>query len=63
MQEVFLEVLHQDKDFCSIDNARAWLFQVARNLLIDRLRLIRERFRCRTICLPPRRRKSIRSIC
>ena len=42
MQEVFLKALHQGKDFCSIDNARAWLFQVARNLLIDRLRLTRE---------------------
>ncbi len=39
LQEVFLKALHQGKDFCSIDNARAWLFQVARNLLVDRLRL------------------------
>ncbi len=42
LQEVFLKALHQGKDFCSIENARAWLFQVARNLLVDRLRLSRE---------------------
>ena len=43
LQEVFLKALHQGQDFCSLDNARAWLFQVARNLLVDRLRLTRER--------------------
>jgi len=42
LQEVFLKALHQGKDFCSIENARAWLFQVARNLLVDRLRLSKE---------------------
>ncbi len=42
LQEVFLKALHQGKDFCSLDNARAWLFQVARNLLVDRLRLTKE---------------------
>lgn len=42
LQEVFIKALHQGKDFCSIDNARAWLFQVARNLLVDRLRLTKE---------------------
>ena len=42
LQEVFLKALLQGKDFCSIENARAWLFQVARNLLVDRLRLTRE---------------------
>ena len=39
LQEVFLKALYQGEDFCSLENARAWLFQVARNLLIDRLRL------------------------
>lgn len=39
LQEVFLRALQQDGDFCRIDNPRAWLFHVARNLLIDRLRL------------------------
>ena len=42
LQEVFLKALHQGQDFCSLDNARAWLFQVARNLLVDRLRLAKE---------------------
>ena len=42
MQEVFLKALHQGKEFCAIENARAWLFQVARNLLVDRLRLAKE---------------------
>ena len=42
MQEVFLKALHQGKEFCAIENARAWLFQVARNLLIDRLRLTKD---------------------
>lgn len=39
LQDVFLKALHQGKDFCSLDNPRAWLFRVARNLLIDRQRL------------------------
>ena len=42
LQEVFLKALLQGKAFCSLDNPRAWLFHVARNLLIDRLRLTRE---------------------
>lgn len=42
LQEVFLKALHQGREFCSLENARAWLFQVARNLLIDRLRLAKD---------------------
>lgn len=42
LQDVFLKALQQGKDFCRLDNPRAWLFHVARNLLIDRLRLTRE---------------------
>ena len=42
LQEVFLKALLQGKEFCCIDNPRAWLFHVARNLLIDRLRLSKE---------------------
>ena len=42
LQEVFLKALLQGQDFCAIDNPRAWLFHVARNLLIDRLRLTKE---------------------
>jgi RNA polymerase sigma-70 factor (ECF subfamily) len=42
LQEVFLKGLLQGKAFCSLDNPRAWLFHVARNLLVDHLRLSRE---------------------
>ncbi|WP_263772860.1 RNA polymerase sigma factor SigZ [Propionivibrio soli] len=39
LQELFLKALMLGRGFCDIDNRRAWLFQVARNLLVDRLRL------------------------
>ena len=39
LQEVFLRVVVQGAAFCRVENSRAWLLQVARNLLIDRLRL------------------------
>ena len=39
LQEVFLKVLLQGRAFCELDNPRAWLFRVARNLIIDRRRL------------------------
>ncbi|MFY9328923.1 MAG: RNA polymerase sigma factor SigZ [Georgfuchsia sp.] len=42
VQEVFLRATRLDNGLCSIDNRRAWLFQVARNLLVDRYRLSRE---------------------
>ena len=42
LQEVFLKALRQGGRFCDIENARAWLFQVARNALADRLRVARE---------------------
>jgi RNA polymerase sigma-70 factor (ECF subfamily) len=42
LQEVFLKALLQGSAFCNLDNPRAWLFHIARNLLIDRLRLTRE---------------------
>jgi len=42
LQDVFLKALLLGRSFCTIDNPRAWLFQVARNMLIDRLRLTRE---------------------
>lgn len=38
LQEVFLRALRQGDAFCALDNPRAWLFQVARNALADRLR-------------------------
>ena len=42
LQDVFLKALRQGERFCSVHNARAWLFEVARNLLADRLRVARE---------------------
>lgn len=42
LQEVFLKAVSQGQDFCRIENPRAWLFHVARNLLIDRLRVSKE---------------------
>ena len=42
LQEVFVKAMEQRKQFCTLDNTRAWLFQVARNALIDHLRLRRE---------------------
>ena len=42
LQEVFLKALLKGKEFCALDNPRAWLFHIARNLLIDKLRLTRE---------------------
>lgn len=38
LQEVFVKALKQGQKFCGIDNPRAWLFQVARNTIIDRSR-------------------------
>jgi RNA polymerase sigma-70 factor (ECF subfamily) len=42
LQDLFLKALRQDRKFCEIGNARAWLFEVARNALADRLRLKKE---------------------
>ena len=39
LQEVFVKVLLQGRAFCELDNPRAWLFRVARNLIIDQRRL------------------------
>ncbi len=41
VQEVFLRATRQENGLCGIGNRRAWLFQVARHLLIDRHRLTR----------------------
>lgn len=38
LQEVFIKLLRQQASFCRVANPRAWLFQVARNALIDRSR-------------------------
>lgn len=42
LQEVFIKAVQQGEQFCTLDNTRAWLFQVARNSLIDHHRLRRE---------------------
>lgn len=47
LQDLFLKALRQGERFCSVQNARAWLFEVARNTLADRLRVARE-----TLALP-----------
>jgi RNA polymerase sigma-70 factor (ECF subfamily) len=38
LQDVFVQAMRQGQGFCALDNPRAWLFQVARNALVDRLR-------------------------
>ena len=42
LQEVFLKAMRQGERFCAIVDARAWLYEVARNALADRLRLVRD---------------------
>lgn len=42
LQDVLLKALRQGKRFCAVGNPRAWLFEVTRNALIDRLRLRKE---------------------
>jgi RNA polymerase sigma-70 factor (ECF subfamily) len=42
LQDIFVKALGQGKRFCSLENARAWLFRVTRNTLADHLRLARE---------------------
>lgn len=43
VQEVFVKALAQPDGLCSVENRRAWLFRVARNLLIDHYRLRKDR--------------------
>lgn len=42
MQDLFIKALRQGTRFCDVRNARAWLFEVARNLVADLLRVSRE---------------------
>jgi RNA polymerase sigma-70 factor (ECF subfamily) len=42
LQDVFIKAMRQGSGFCELDNRRAWLFQVARNALVDYQRLHRE---------------------
>lgn len=39
LQDIFIKAIAEGSHFCELENARAWLFQVARNLTIDFLRL------------------------
>ena len=39
LQDAFIKALRQGRGFCAVRNPRAWLFQVARNTLTDRLAL------------------------
>ncbi len=41
LQDLFLKALRQEERFCSLTNARAWLFEVARNAIADKLRVSR----------------------
>lgn len=43
LQDLFLKTLRQGERFCSVHNVRAWLFELARNNLPDRLRVARHR--------------------
>lgn len=38
LQDVFLQAMREGRAFCTLDNPRAWLFQVARNAVVDHLR-------------------------
>ena len=42
MQDLYIKALRPGSRFCSVQNARAWLFEVSRNALADRLKLKRE---------------------
>ena len=41
LQDVFVKAMRAGQGFCALDNPRAWLFQVARNALVDRFRMQR----------------------
>lgn len=42
LQDVFVKAMRQGSGFCELDNQRAWLYQVARNALVDYQRLHHE---------------------
>lgn len=44
VQEVFIRAIRLENGLCGVDNRRAWLFHVARNLLIDRYRVAIKNF-------------------
>lgn len=39
LQDILLKAMRQGAGFCVLDNPRAWLFEVARNAIVDRARL------------------------
>lgn len=41
LQDVFVKAMRQGEGFCGLDQPRAWLFQVARNALVDHFRVKR----------------------
>jgi RNA polymerase sigma-70 factor (ECF subfamily) len=43
LQDVFVKAMLQGQGFCVLDNARAWLFQVARHAIVDAARAARPR--------------------
>ncbi len=38
LQDVFFKAMRQGKNFCALDDPRAWLFKVAHHALVDRAR-------------------------
>ena len=42
LQDIFEKAMLQGERFCSVENARAWLFRVARNALVDHYRVRRD---------------------
>ncbi|KGM42060.1 RNA polymerase sigma70 [Aquabacterium sp. NJ1] len=38
LQDIFMKALRQGQGFCDITNARAWLYEVARNTVTDHMR-------------------------
>ncbi len=42
LQEIFVKAMRQGEKFCALNNARAWLFEVARNAIADHYRLQRD---------------------
>jgi RNA polymerase sigma-70 factor (ECF subfamily) len=39
LQDVFLKAIRQGLGFCEVEDPRAWLFRVARNAMVDHVRL------------------------
>jgi len=52
VQEVFLRATRLERGLCGVNNRKAWLFQVARNLLIDRYRLSKDEVELDEALLP-----------